>query len=149
MKRTWSKMKIVGFSLSKLVAERQDKPIERVRISSNLSIKDITEEKDAPLDNVFSFVFVFNVDYGKLAKLEFTGKVLAQLERKEAKLLQKEWKNKNLPDEINLPLLNFILTKCNIKALVLADELGLPPAVPLPKVGKKPEQDNKKSNYVG
>jgi len=143
-------MKIVGFSFTRLVAERQDKPIGKVKISSNLNIKDVKEEKDAPFDNVFSFVFIFNVDYAKLAKLEFEGKVLAQLERKEAKVLQKEWKNKNLPDGLNLLLLNFILTKCNIKALVLADELGLPPAVPLPKVGRpqQSKQGEASGSYV-
>ena len=43
-------------------------------------------------------------------------------------------------------LLNTILTKCNVQALILSQEVNLPPPIPMPKV-QIAQQTEK--NYIG
>jgi len=54
-------------------------------------------------------------------------------------------KDKKLPKEIMAGLLNTKLTKCNIQALILSQEINLPAPIPLPKVQvAAPDK-----NYIG
>ena len=46
-------------------------------------------------------------------------------------------KDKKIPKEVMTPVLNNILAKSNVEALVLSRELNLPPPIPLPKVEVK------------
>jgi len=43
-------------------------------------------------------------------------------------------KNQSLPKDVAGRILNTVLNKCNVQALILADQVGLPPPIPLPKV---------------
>jgi len=45
---------------------------------------------------------------------------------------------------MRVPLFNFIMNKCNIKALYLEDEMGLPLHIPLPKISTEQETSEKK-----
>ena len=47
-------------------------------------------------------------------------------EKEELKEFLKFWKENKLPEGHKIPLFNFIMSKCNIKALTLEDELALP-----------------------
>ena len=50
----------------------------------------------------------------------------------------KGWKkNKAIPKEAMTAVINTALTKCNIQALILSQQVNLPPPIPLPKVGAK------------
>jgi len=42
-------------------------------------------------------------------------------------------------------MFSYVLRKCNIKALVLAEDLNLPSPVPLPRVETKPADQNEKT----
>ena len=56
-------------------------------------------------------------------------------------------KNKKIGDEkVALQVLTTILTKCNIKALTLSQEIGLPPPIPLPI---KINSNASPKNYIG
>ena len=43
-------------------------------------------------------------------------------------------------------VLNFVLAKCNIKALILSQDVNLPPQIPLPKLTTKKQQVEQ---YIG
>ena len=65
---------------------------------------------------------------------------------KEIEGLIKSWKkDKKLPDEVNLQVINSVLRKCTIKALDLSEELQLPPPIALPFAARKQEE----SRYIG
>ena len=51
-------------------------------------------------------------------------------------------KDKRLPKETMTNVLNTILGKCNVEALILSERINLPPPIPLPKVqvGQPPEK---------
>jgi hypothetical protein len=144
-------MQVIGFGFEKIQAERKNltkQGNQNININSNINIKNISQEqidvvKDKP---VIKFDFEFLVDYKpNFAELLFKGYVIMIVEKDDAKDILKKWKSKKVSDEIRLPLFNLILTKCNLRALQLEEELNLPTHIPLPRI--KPQQDN--ANYTG
>ena len=67
----------------------------------------------------------------------------------ELKKLDDQWKKeKRLPVGITSLVANTILTRANIKALMLSQEVNLPPQIHLPKVEPR-EDDMKNGDYRG
>ena len=131
--------RIVGFNFEKIHAERKKPPKGKIQITSNINIKSIEQEKlDIAKEHAtLKFNFEFSINYKpNLAELTFQGFVLGLFEKNKTKEVLKKWKNKKIQDEIRIPLFNFILTKCNLKALDFEQEFGLPPHIPLPKISK-------------
>ena len=52
----------------------------------------------------------------------------------------KLWKDKQIPKDRLIPLYNFILKKCSVRALQLEEDLNLQPHIPFPQV--KPQNQN-------
>ena len=62
-------------------------------------------------------------------------------ESKKIKELLDGWKKgKKLPKEIMPSILNTVMNKANIQALILSEQINLPPPIPLPKL----KQEEKK-----
>ena len=132
-------MTIVGFSFSRMEVEKKEAPAGKVSISNNVSIKDIT---DADLhlgtakQKAIKFNFEFTTKYDpSVGKIVFTGDVI-YLE--DAKLIQgivEDWKkSKKIDRNVMTNVLNAVLSKCNVQALILSQEVNLPSPIPLPKV---------------
>ena len=139
-------MQIIGFNLTKISIERKEQLTGNLKINQSIDIKDVVKEK-VPIsqDEALKMKFNFTIDYQEdLAKAEFEGNLILLPEKDELKNFLKEWKDKRVPAEVRIPLFNFIMNKCNIKALALEDELNLPFHIPLPKVN--PENTNKPEN---
>jgi hypothetical protein len=137
-------MKIVGFILNKVLIERKNPVKGKLEIKAGLNIANIKQEENSLSDKAsLRFEFVYTVDYAPdVAKLEIDGAIITLDEKDESKELLKSWKDKKIPDSLRLPLFNFIMEKCNVKAIQLEDEIGLPIHIPMPKLGIKP-QDSK------
>ena len=77
------------------------------------------------------------------------GEVLYLATEEEGKVILTGWKkDKKLPKDIRLPLLNHVLSKSNIEAILLSREMGLPAPIMLPRIGdevqeKLPEKPDK------
>jgi len=132
-------MQIIGFNFEKIQAERKNPSKEKIQVKSNINIISIEQEK---LDIVKSqetlkFNFDFSVEYTEMANISLKGFVLMLLEKEKAKDVLTKWKKKKISDEVRILLFNFILTKCNIRALQLEEELGLPSHVPLPRISQQ------------
>ena len=129
-------MRIIGFNLTKILVQKQEKSEERLQINQNINIKDITEEKIPITENkALKISFPLIVEYSNnYAKIEFEGTILVLAEKDELKKILESWKSKKIIEQIRVPLFNFIMDRCNIKALQLEDELGLPFHVPMPKL---------------
>ena len=129
-------MRIIGFNLTRILVEKQEKFVEKLQVNQSINIKNISEEKIPITDNkALKIAFNLSVVYSEnCAKLEFEGTILALSEKDELKKILDSWKNKNIPENIRVPLFNFIMDRCNVKALYLEDELGLPFHVPMRKL---------------
>jgi len=135
-------MKIIGFNLTKILTEKKENHNGKIQISQNIDIKDLIKDK-IPISNeeILNLKFNFTIDYSdNVGKLEFEGFLILLPEKDELKDFLKAWKDKKIPDSSRVPLFNFIMSKCNIKALNLEDELGLPYHIPMPRVNPPEEK---------
>jgi len=135
-------MKVIGFGLEKISSEKKNSIKDKLEISANTEIKEITEEKVEALKEVslLKLTFEFKLEYKPdIANIEIGGYVLISTEKKEAKEILKKWKSKELDDEMRLNVLNFIISKTSLKALQIEEDLELPFHMPFPRVMKKKE----------
>lgn len=132
-------MVMVGFNFTKLNVEKISPPKGKIKISNNVSIKNVTERdlslgktKEQGINFEFEFVSKFNPGIGEIV---LRGEILYMEPPEKIKEITKSWKkDKKLPQQIMTNILNNILVKCNIEALILSQTVNLPPPIPLPKV---------------
>ena len=135
-------MRIIGFNLTKILAERQEEDGQGIRVDQNIDIKDIKEEK-IPITNnkALKIKFTLTVTYSKdFGKIEFEGSIMTLPDEGEFKSIMDSWKDKKIPENMRLGIFNFIMVKCNVKALYLEDEMGMPLHVPMPRLTKEAQK---------
>ena len=132
-------MTIIGVTLNKINVEKQNKITSKITIKNNIQIKEITAENFAfagikKTGLKFNFQFTCNYE-PKLGNILLEGDVLfLAKDEKEATQIKDGWtKTKKLTPDLLEKILNNALTKCNIQALKLSDDMGLPAPVVLPK----------------
>jgi len=131
-------MRLVGFNYTKIIAEKYSEKLDGLKIESSLNIDSIEEisTNKTKLDvTLLNFSFSSSVIYSKdIAKIELFGNMKVSIDPKKGKEILKDWKKKEIKEEIKLMLFNGILNKTNIKSLELEDELNLPPHFRLPSL---------------
>ncbi len=144
-------MPIVGFAITKISGERKKESFDKLNIKSNLEISDIKEDKInvGKEQNVLKISFNFTVNYEPdVANLGLSGYIYYLEEDKKMKEILNNWKSKKTLDrKLMERLFTAILTRCNIKALILSQDLNLPPHIRLPVVVSQPAQGKK--DYIG
>lgn len=133
-------MAIVGFNFTKISAERKQDAVKgKIDIKNNVSIMGV-EESDLGFGNesqkAAKITFDFNVNYEpKFGSMKFSGDVLFLGEAKKVDNMLEEWKkSKKLPQDMAAGIINTILTRSNIQALILSQQVNLPAPIQLPKV---------------
>ncbi|MFH1642266.1 MAG: hypothetical protein ABIC04_05180 [Nanoarchaeota archaeon] len=132
-------MTIVGFNFTKIEAEKKELIKGKININNNVAITQV-EEKKISLGNekqkVIRFTFEFAANYEpNVGAINLIGDVLYLEATNKVKEILDGWKkDKKLPKEIMTSILNNILTKCNIQALILSEQISLPPPIQLPKL---------------
>lgn len=135
-------MSILGISFTKLGVEKTGSLQGAVNVQSNANIVSVDKleinigtKKQEVLKFVFNFVSIYQPN---IAKISIDGELLWLDKPEEVEKLSKSWKkDKKIPNEVMSPVLNSVLAKSNIEALILSRELNLPPPIPLPKVEMK------------
>ena len=132
-------MAIIGFNFTKMHVERKAPIAGKISVKNNVSIKDV-EKNDFNFGKVkqtgLKFTFEFTVDYEpKIADILLEGEVIDLQDEKRADAIVKEWKkSKKLEPAIMTTILNTVLSKANVQALIMSKDMNLPPPIPLPKV---------------
>lgn len=137
-------MVIIGFSFTKMNVERKTPISGKISISNNVSIQKVEEHKlslSSGKESSLKFIFEFSSNYKpEIGKIELLGEVIYMDDEKKVKDIIKSWnKDKKIPKEIMSDILNNVLVKCNIQALILSQYMNLPPPIPLPKVQAQEE----------
>ena len=135
-------MTIIGFNFTKINVEKKEGVKGKISIANNVTIKDVSQrdlnlgtEKQNALKFVFEFTSVYEPNLGNIT---LTGDVLYLADSKKAKDILDQWKkDKKIAKDIMSNILNMVLAKCNIEALILSQDVNLPPPIPLPKVTMK------------
>ncbi|MBI4448133.1 hypothetical protein HY643_04075 [Candidatus Woesearchaeota archaeon] len=136
-------MPVIGFNLDKISGERKSPLKKDINIKTDMHIKDIKKEDinlGAKTSEVARFEFEFSIVYEpKYADILIGGHILyAESDEKIKEILANWKKSKKIDEGLKLSLLNAILIKCNIKALLISQELGLPPPIRMPKLSSQP-----------
>ena len=142
-------MTIVGFNFTKIDVEKKDSQGGKINISNNVSIKDVVEtdlslgtEKQKAIKFVFEFISKYEPNTGKRL---LGGEVLFLEEASKGKKIMEDWKKqKRIERKLMVAILNNVLTKCNVQALILSQEVNLPSPIPLPKVNMEAKETEKK-----
>lgn len=143
-------MAIVGFNFKKMEVEKNQSIKGKININNNISIKDVKEIDLFAGKNKqkgLNFIYVFISSYEpKIGKIEITGEVHYMIEDKKKKEVINSWKkDKKVPKDIMTDILNTVLARCNIQAIILSRDINLPPPIPLPKV----EAKSTAKDYIG
>lgn len=127
-------MAVVGFSFSKVLVERKKAPnASGVKVKADIKVVGVDKESIGQDNNVARFEFEFTLDYEESGNVLFLGDILFMDEPKKITQMLEMWKKqKAVPKEVLKQLLNAALYRCNIKALELSQEVGLPPHLNLP-----------------
>lgn len=135
-------MPVVGLNFNKIVVEKLAPVKGKVTVNNNISVKDV-EKADVSLGSAkqaalkFHFEFVANYE-PKIATLNLDGTLTFFEKPEKVDEAVKQWKKeKKVPKEIMSSVINTILSRSNIEAMVLSREVNLPPPIPLPKVQVK------------
>lgn len=137
-------MRLVGFNFSKINIEKVSNNLKDLKINTNINISEIDQVKNNFLkgkEEIIAVKFIYTLDYEpNIAKVEFNGNILLEIESKAAKELLKQWKDKKISEDLRITLFNIILRKSNIKALQLEDEINLPLHINLPLIKKEDKE---------
>ena len=139
----------MGINFTKLNAERNSGSKGKINISNNVAITDVEEIKlgfAGKNQKSLKFFFKFESKYEpSIGNISIEGNLIYLSEDKKADEYLAQWKkDKKLDPTVMTVLLNNILNKCNIEALILSKEMGLPAPIPLPKINQPKVDENKK-----
>ena len=74
----------------------------------------------------------------KVGSMTLIGEVMYMAEVKKVEEILKSWKkDQTIPKDVMASVLNTVLTKSNIEAIILSQHVNLPPPIQLPKVESK------------
>lgn len=143
-------MRVIGFNFKKIGAERKKEITGKLEIKSNLQIEEIEKETIDIAGEILKFSYIYSISYEPgFAEVNFKGTVLALPDKPEdIKKILKDWKKKKIEEAIRIPIFNFIMSKCNLKALQLEEDFSLPPHIPLPRIAPQQGQQQQ-TNYTG
>ncbi|MEM2121643.1 MAG: hypothetical protein QXU20_03240 [Candidatus Woesearchaeota archaeon] len=141
---------IVAVNFTKICAEKKPAQIQKLNINNNIRITSVEEAKIEvkPGDSALKIIFEFESNYEpEIANLKIVGEAIDVEDKKNAKTILNDWtKNKKISENFLTDIMNVILSKCNVEAILLSKELNLPPPLPMPRVGTKKKDEN---NYIG
>ncbi len=139
-------MTILGFNFKEIKVNKKEGMRGKINIKNNIAIVDI-KEHDIDLgdksQSALKFIFEFSSKYEPdLGEIILIGDLLFMESSGKTKEILDGWKkSKKVPKEIMAGILNTVLSKCNIEALVLSQKVGLPPPIPLPSVKQAEEKE--------
>ncbi|MBS3134308.1 hypothetical protein J4214_03685 [Candidatus Woesearchaeota archaeon] len=144
-------MQVIGFNIEKIEAEKTVQEVRDLKVKYNTNIKSVTLEEMniGKKQEVLRVNFQFKVEYDpNIGNISFTGHVLILEDPKKAKVIIEQWnKNQDNTTPFSVQVINIILIRANIKALLIAQEVNLPPHIPMPRLA--PNKNIRPDNYIG
>jgi hypothetical protein len=125
-------MPIIGIALTSMNAKKNEDVLGSVKINSNMNITDV-KMQDLPALNCqgTSVEFNFTIKYqdekdNVKAEIGMEGNVIYM--GPDSEKVVKDWKkDKKLPDDFKFQIIRIVSEKCSKKAIMISDDLQLPP----------------------
>ena len=133
-------MTVVGLNYKTIEARKEGGVGNKeVKVNSTPMIKDV-KEVDVPTlsaKKALSIDFEFLTRYEPaFATIRIDGTLMYVTSNSKA-VIEEFKKNKKLPEANSIEVLNYLFKNCLLKASILADDLQLPPPMPMPKISPK------------
>jgi len=138
-------MTVIGLTFTSMEASRTDKPVQgEIQVNTSPKIVEVKEIDVKRLGKkTLSMGFEFDTDYSPgYGNLKLKGNVMF-IGEKNDEILEQWKKDKKLPDDISVEVLNHLFRKCLVKAAQLADDIQLPPPINIPVVKSESESKGK------
>jgi hypothetical protein len=142
-------MPVIGLKLDTIDAKRnKDNLTGEIKINSTPKIVSAKEiDVGAIAKKALAFGFEFITEYGPdVAKINVNGEVIYVNDERKAEILKGWKKDKKLPDDVGIEVLNHLFRHCLLKVSNIAEDLQLPPPLNFPLVKAKSEQQ---ASYIG
>ena len=144
-------MSIVSLTFSKIQAEKSKSIQGKVNVVNNVAIKNVEKanfvigsSKQESLK--FSFEFTSKTE-PSVGSILIEGDVLFLVKSEDVEDVLKSWEEKKpIPKEIITPVINGVLKKCNVEALILSQTMNLPSPIKLPSVSANEANEKTQSN---
>ena len=140
-------MPVVGFTFQKMSIERTGHPHGKVQINSNVGITDMskttfqmksTQEPGLKIDFKYSCIYEPNI-----GSVNISGDLMLVDSQKKLDDLFKQWKKDQKP----IPeIVNMVMNRCMIQAVVLSRDVNLPPPIQMPMFQSKQKSSKE---YIG
>jgi hypothetical protein len=143
-------MTVIGIGLSKMEAKKLEDITGAVRVNSGMNVTDVKEislpafkTKGLSIEFEYRTKYVGDKNNKNMAEINIDGNVIIVGEDQE-KIL-KEWKkDKSLADDIRFEVIRVVSDKCSKKAILLSDDLQIPPPpLMLPQAFKQEKEEKK------
>jgi hypothetical protein len=125
-------MPIIGIGIKLMEGKRHEEITGSVKVNSSMNITNVKEQELPALKcKGLSIEFEYSTKYiddksKTLAEININGNVILVGEEQE-KIL-KDWKkDKKLPEDVKFQVIRVVSDKCSKKAIMLSDDLQLPP----------------------
>lgn len=134
-------IKLLGFGFTKINVSKNPEYKGKLDVKTNVKMNEVDKQKvDFLKSEALKINFTFTIDYGELGNVELTGDLGLLLDSKTMKETLKQWKKKQLPDDVRHAIINLVFQKATLKALTLEEEIGLPLHMPMPRLQTKPSK---------
>lgn len=140
-------MPVIGMNLKSIEAKKHEEITGALKLSSNMNITGVKEEDLVPLKSKgLSVDFEFRIKYideknKNIAEINIDGNVIL-IEEDQENILKTWKKDKALPNGVKFEVIRVVSDKCSKKAILLSDDLQLPPPPFL--IPQVPKQESKK-----
>lgn len=139
-------MPVIGMTMKSINAKKERDIVGgRVKVKTNTDLTDVVKHDIKGMDvKALSIDFDFKTEYmsldekDKLANITISGSVLF-VDKNSDEIFKKWQKDKELPQDVSIQVINMLLDKCSKKALLLSDDLQLPSPIAMP-FAKKTEK---------
>jgi hypothetical protein len=132
-------MAVIGLNLNSIQAKKQTSvPRQDIKVNSTPMVTGV-KEIDLPnfSKKALSIDFEFMTRYEPaFASISIEGSILYLAENNK-EVVSEFTKNKKLPEKASMEVLNYLFRHCLLKASILAEDLQLPPPMPMPKISPK------------
>ncbi len=139
-------MAMVGFSFTKINAEKKPATGQAVNIESNAGVINVVELPVIdPKKVLLKFDFTFIVKYEPSAgKIELAGEVVELYDKEFGTKIMDFWnKDKRLHPDVMQEIFNNVLSRSNVEAIILSKDMGLPSPIQMPRIDVKPQEKGK------
>lgn len=137
-------MPVIGMNLKTIEAKKHENITGPVKVNSKMDIRNV-KEQDLPALNSkgLSIDFNFETKYlneknKNIAEINMDGNVIFMGKEKD-KILKNWKKDKTLPEDIKFQVIRLVSDKCSKKAIILSDDLQLPPPPLMIPQARRPE----------